>query len=161
MPSQRNQKTLIQMGKILNEYSEFFITENNGLTVSNLVSLRKELKKVDSIFHIVKNRIFKIALRDQKIEKLHQHFKGVNGIVFTKDPIKAAKVVDRFIKEHKEKMSIKAGFAEQKEITAAYIKELSTLMSREELISQFLFILKNPVQKLTFGLKQIGDKKEN
>jgi large subunit ribosomal protein L10 len=161
MPSKRNEQLLSQMNGFLKEYDDFFITENNGLSVGDLVQLRKKLRESGSVYHIVKNRLFKIALAGKKIGDLDQFFIGSSGVLFTKDSIKAAKVVDNFVKEHKEKLKVKAGFSEGKIVDESHIKNLASLLSKEELIGKLMFIMKNPVQKIAFVLGQVAEQKES
>ena len=69
--------------------SSTIITEYKGLSVAELTELRTELRKSDSKFQVVKNRVVKKAIESDAtdFEGLKDEFKGPVGVVFCKgDP---------------------------------------------------------------------------
>lgn len=160
MPSKQNQEMLVKFEGFLKDRSDFFITENKGLSVAEMTSLRKSLKEKGAVYKIIKNNIFSIALKNNNIEGLDEYLVQSNGILFTKDSINSAKILKAFAKESKNKILVKGGFTEGKTVDFNYINDLAELSSKEELIAKIMYILRYPVQKLTIALDAIIKKQQ-
>jgi len=78
-----------------------------GLTVSELSELRRELKKTDSEIKVYKNTLFKRAIDDLEIN-LDGFLEGPNAILFGKDLLEPIKVISNFVKDH-DKANITVG----------------------------------------------------
>lgn len=173
MPSAKNVELVKELRKVIGQYSDFFLTEYKGLSVADFTELRKKLRESGAVYQVIKNNIFKLALNNEKVEGLDEKLVGPNAVLFTSDPVSGAKVLTDFLKDKAkaEKIAIKAGYSEGKVVGEDYVKALSTLPSREELLSKllrtlknpasrFVRVLQNPVQKLTFAIKAIADKQQ-
>ena len=66
-----------------------------GLTVSELSSLRRELKKVDAEVCVYKNTLVKRALDELKID-LDGFLEGPNAILFGKELLEPIKIISKF-----------------------------------------------------------------
>lgn len=161
MPSAEKEVLLKEFEDLLDNYSDFFILDNKGLSVADFSELRESLKEGDAICRVVKNRVFKIALKNKKIKDLDNFFVGFNGVVFSNESIKAAKTISSFVEKKNEKVSIKAGYSEKKIVNVEYIEELSRLLTKEELIAKLLWLLNYPVQSLAIVLDKIAKQKES
>ncbi len=123
------------------------ITDYQGLSVLKINDLRRKLEKAGADYKVVKNTLSKKALDELNIGKdLKPHFTGVTGLVFCKDYMAAIKVLTAFVKEN-EKFKIKGGFIDAKSVTLDEIKVLSSIPSRQELLSKFVNILNSPIQR--------------
>ena len=123
------------------------ITDYQGLSVLKINDLRRKLEKAGADYKVVKNTLSKKALDELNIGKdLKPHFTGVTGLVFSKDYMAAIKVLTAFVKEN-EKFKIKGGFIDAKSVTLDEIKVLSSIPSRQELLSKFVNILNSPIQR--------------
>jgi large subunit ribosomal protein L10 len=58
------------LSSLLKDADGVFVIENHGITVKDMESLRKELHPVTSLFKVVKNRLFKLALKDSSFESI-------------------------------------------------------------------------------------------
>ena len=70
-----------------------------GLTVSALNKLRRELKDVDGELKIYKNTLVKRALDDLKID-LGDFLEGPNAFMFGRELLEPIKVLSKFAKEN-------------------------------------------------------------
>ena len=80
------------------------VAEYRGLTVADLTQLRVKLRESKSEFKIIKNRVAKVAIREDSPTSgdLSANLKGPVGVVFVYgDPAAAAKTVLEFAKEDK------------------------------------------------------------
>jgi large subunit ribosomal protein L10 len=134
------------------------ITDYQGLSVLKINELRRKLEKAGADYKVVKNTLSKKALDELNIGKdLKGLFTGVTGLVFCKDYMAAIKVLTAFVKEN-EKFKIKGGFIEAKAVTLAEIKVLSSIPSRQELLSKFVNILNSPIQRFINVLDRASKK---
>jgi len=140
-----------------------------GLKVKDLSSLRRELKKSDSLFKVSKKNLLKIAVKDldsslvEKIEEL----KGELGVVFGfGDIILPAKITYKLASEN-DNLKILGGFFESKFVEKETVIELAQIPSREELlarlvgsisapISNFVNVLENNLKGLVYILSAIN-----
>jgi large subunit ribosomal protein L10 len=115
-----------------------FLVEYQGLDVDSMSKLRNELKKVDTEFQVVKNRLLKLASQDTETVSIKEHFVGPCALAITyTDVIAPAKVlVDQ--SKGSEHLTIKAGQIAGKAINLEGIKRLAVLPGRDMLLGQVL-----------------------
>jgi large subunit ribosomal protein L10 len=124
------------------------LTEYRGLTVRQLSDLRKQLKAAAAEYKVVKNRLARLAVKDQALDSLSAHFKGPTGLVFTtKDPVPVAKALQAFARANPA-LTIKLGFVEGKVVQPAELRALADLPSKEALRSQLVGALQGPLSQL-------------
>jgi len=111
------------------------LTEYRGLTVGQLKELRRSLGS-ETTYAVVKNTLSKIAAKDAGVEGFDDLLVGPTAIAFIKgDPVTAAKGLDTFAKENP-LLVIKGGVLDGKVLTAADVKKLAKLESREVLLAK-------------------------
>ena len=112
------------------------LTEYRGLTVSELAQLRRELRKSDATYAVVKNTLTRIAVRDAGLDVPDEYLVGPTAVTFCAgDPVAVAKVLRGFSREHPE-LIIKGGILDGRLLDAAETMQLADLESREELLSR-------------------------
>ncbi|HVY54940.1 MAG TPA: 50S ribosomal protein L10 [Thermodesulfobacteriota bacterium] len=148
--------------ELVREYNDVFkanpsvmVVEYKGLTVRDLELLRANLKKADTQLKIVKNTLLRKAAKDTQIERINELFDGPTAVaICRKDPTAAAKVFVDSVKKLP-LLKIKGGIVEGSVIGENQISDLSRLPSRQELIAQFLGLLKSPVSNFLGTLTQL------
>lgn len=112
------------------------LTEYRGLTVSELAHLRRELRKSEAEYRVVKNTLTKIAARDAGVDIPGELLTGPTAITFcTGDPVAAAKALRAFSREHPA-LVVKGGILDGRLLDAAETLRLADLESREELLAR-------------------------
>ena len=122
------------------------IAEYRGLTVADLTELRRQLRKVQGEFKIIKNRVAKKAVlgKVQSYAPLAENLKGPIGVAYLYgDAAAGAKALIDFQKT-KELFKITAGVMESKSISAAQVKAIADLPSKEVLLGQLVGLLVSP-----------------
>ena len=99
-----------EMKKNFTSNESVMIAQYQGLNVTELDQLRKELREKGIIFKITKNRITKIAIKETPVKDLEKYFTGPTATAISSDPISAAKILTKFAKSH-DKLKIVAGFS--------------------------------------------------
>jgi large subunit ribosomal protein L10 len=125
-----------------------FFTDMRGLTVGEMQTLRRELRKEASTYSVVKNTLFEKALDDERRKLLESILAGPTGVAFVgEDPIGAAKALTHFASETK-KLHIKAAIIDGRLYDTAEIASLAKLPRRPELLAKLVGTLKAPMYGL-------------
>ncbi len=113
-------------------------TDYKGLDVASVTELRAELSKADIEYQVVKNTLLRRASEDTDAALIQDTFKGPTAIAISyDDPVAPAKILTKFAEDN-DKLEIKAGVMEGKPLSLDGLKALSSLPSREVLLSQVL-----------------------
>jgi large subunit ribosomal protein L10 len=122
------------------------IAEYRGLTVADLTELRRALRKVKGEFKVLKNRVARKAVQGKSKDfgDLSNDLKGPIGVAYLYgDAAAGAKALVEFEKS-KELFKITAGVMESKGISAAQVKAIADLPSKEVLLGQLVGLLVSP-----------------
>ncbi len=130
-----------------------------GLTVSELSELRKELKKCDSDLKVYKNTLVKIALNEMNTN-LDEYLEGPNALLFGKDLLEPIKVIDAFAKKN-DKVDIRVGIISGSVAQLDEIKNYASIPSREGLLTMLAGGMIQYVKELAIGLNLYAEQKEN
>lgn len=126
-----------------------FLVDFKGMTVEQVTSLRKNLRKDNAEMKVVRNTLAKLALKDHPgiAEAISNDFVGTNAIVFAfGDASVSAKTLSNFSKDV-EVMQLKSGVMEGKRLDQEMIKYLATLPSLDVLRAQLLGLFQAPASK--------------
>lgn len=139
----------------LNTAQAVVIADYSGLTVAEFQLLRRQLAEKDVELKVYKNRLFKIAAKEAKLEGLESSLTGANVFAFgMSDDISPAKILAAFAKEH-ETLKLKAGTYEGKVISAVEVNEVAMLPTLEEALTMLATQLLSPVRFVGVGLHQL------
>jgi len=132
------------------------MTEYRGLTVAQMNKLRRELEQVNAAYHVTKNSLAKLAIKETTFEKLDELMRGPTGLVTTAaDPVAAAKILVKFA-ETNDKLKITGGVLAGAALPAAGVSDLAKLPSREVLLAQLLGLLQAPASQLLRTIQEAG-----
>jgi large subunit ribosomal protein L10 len=111
-----------------------YYTDFTGLNVKRMTDLRRRLRKANVEYVVIKNTLALRAVNESGL--VGTRLRGPTGLVVTKDPIGAAKVITDFAKENDAKPAVKGGLFEGKAIDQAQVKKLASMPSREQMLAQ-------------------------
>ncbi|MBR4693919.1 MAG: 50S ribosomal protein L10 [Bacilli bacterium] len=129
-----------------------------GLTVSELNELRRNLIDAQGEMKVYKNTLLKRALDDMKID-LNGFLEGPNAIVFGKELLEPIKVISKFAKDH-EKANITVGIINGAPADLAVLKEYASIPSREGLLTMLAGGMIQYVKDLAIGLNLYAEQLE-
>ena len=133
------------------------IVDYRGLTVAQDTELRKQLRDAGIIYKVCKNTMMKRAFEGTEFEGLAQYLEGPSAMAVSKDDATApARILCKFAKDA-DKLEVKAGVVEGKVYDEAGVKALSTIPSREELLSKLLGSIQSPIANFARVIKQIAE----
>ncbi len=160
-----NQKILDKKQEIINEIAKkteeansIVLFEYQGLTAMDTNELRRALKESGSDFKIYKNTLVKRAFSGLKID-LDEHLEGPKAIAFGTDAVAPIKTLSEFAKEHPA-LILKVGIVEGEIADEAKLKQLSTIPSREGLLTMLAGGLLGTVRDLSICLDLYGKQLE-
>ena len=145
----------------LKEAKVVLLADYRGINVTDVTSLRAELRKVNAEYKVIKNNIVKRALDANGESELDEALEGPVAIVIGKeDYLEPSKVIYNFTKTH-DFYKIKGGIIEGKVMTAEEIIILAKLPSRQELLAKLAGALLGNITKLAVALDKVREQKEN
>lgn len=141
---------IVQEIKGLMDSKPFILISYKGLKAAVLSSFRAKLSALGAECHIVPNKLVRCAAKELNLEAVAvSELSGDTAMVSGScDPVALAKIIRDFVKEQKEKISVKWGYVEGTLVNAEEVKALSDLPSREVLLSQLLGLLEAPAGQL-------------
>lgn len=120
-----------------------FVLRPQGLNPVEASEFKKTLFDTEGSFNVVKNTLFKIALKNTNVGMELEE--GENAVVFSEgDLSEVAKIVEEFIKGSKQ-VEFRQGLIEGKVISKEEFEELANLPSREVLLAQVLSGMEGPI----------------
>ncbi len=129
-----------------------------GLDVSQISTLRNELKSKDGEVKIYKNTLVKRALDELNIS-LDGFMEGPNAIMFGKDIIDSIKILTKFAKDNKV-LDIKTGIISGEVVNIDTINKYATIPSLEGLLTMFAGGLMEHVRNVAIALDLYAKKLE-
>lgn len=158
----RGQKELLvnSLKQDFNECNASFLINIQGIPVSKIQALRKDLKSSGGKLKIAKNRLVKLAIKSIPCaQDLTPYLKQQLGVVFSKDDgVSTAKILYDF-SQADNKLKIVVGCFESKILEKESLERIAKLPSREILLAQLCAVLKAPVVKLAQLVEALKEKK--
>lgn len=159
-----NEKALQAKKNAVKEISEnlknsktMAIVSYQGLTVAELMELRRTLAEKNASFSVYKNTLVRRALKENGIEGLDSYLEGPNAFVFSEDTTSGAKIIYKFARYH-EALVLKGGYVEGTVVDEKGLKDVAKLPTKEQLLSMFCMVLNEPVAGFARAIKSIADK---
>jgi large subunit ribosomal protein L10 len=125
-----------------------YYTDFTGLNVKRMTELRRTLRKAKVDYVVIKNTLALRAVNESGL--VGSRLRGPTGLVVTKDPIAAAKVLTDFAKENEQRPTVKGGLFEGKSVDAKKVKQLATMPSREQMLAELGASMQAPIA--AFGM---------
>ena len=147
------QKLVSEIKETLSDANLVVITQQSGLTVTEVSDLRRKMRAAGAGYKVAKNRLAQLALKGTKYEGLETLLKGPTAIAYSTDPIAAAKVAVTYAKGN-DKLTIVGGSMGTDVINAEGIKALATLPSLDELRAKLIAILQTPGTRIATVLQE-------
>ena len=134
MNKTERQETVESLSAMLKDSPHVYVTDFSGMNVLRMTEFRRRLRAAGVSCVVVKNTLAQRALAANGITGLDEHLAGPTGLVLTKDPLTAAKVLGDFAREF-ERPAVKAGLVDGKAVPPAHVKRLGEIPSREVLLA--------------------------
>ena len=134
------------------------LVDHRGLTVAQDTELRRQLREAGVTYKVYKNTMMNFAFKGTVFEGLSDLLNGPSALAISKEDATApARVLCNFAKTA-DKLEINGGVVEGKVYDAAGIAAVSTIPSREELLSRLLGSMQSPIANFARVIKQVAEK---
>ena len=121
--------------------SAAILADYRGLSVAEMTLLRNQLRQASVNYRVVKNSLFKLALKNTDLEPLIDQINGPTAVAYSHDDLVApAKILTEFSKEQP-RLEIKGGVIEGKLIDEDGVEKLAKIPAREVLLARLVSIL--------------------
>ena len=149
-----------EIAELLNGAQAAVIADYRGLTVEQDTILRKKMREAGVVYKVYKNTMIKRAVAGTEFEALTADLEGPTAIAISKEDATApARILAKFAKTAPA-LELKAGVVEGTYYDVDGIKALSTIPSREELLSKLLGSMQSPIANFARVIDQIAKSKE-
>jgi large subunit ribosomal protein L10 len=123
------------------------VAHYTGLTVAQMLKLRREMKKSGATVKVAKNTLVKIALVGTEISSIGSLMKGPTILAYANDPVAAPKVAVAFAKDN-DKLVILGGAMGSTALDVNGVRSLATMPSLDELRAKLIGLLNAPATKI-------------
>ena len=132
----------------------------SGVAVTEMTVFRKEVKKAEGAFRVIKNTIFQRALEGLNFPETRDLIAGPTGIILFsgKDEVSLVKSIYNFNKEKAVPLVFRGGCQDGSALSRVQLECLAKLPSREVILSQFCAGLSGPIYQFLFTLKAVPQK---
>jgi large subunit ribosomal protein L10 len=153
----------------LKEKKNIILTNFSGTKVKGLNQLRRNLREKGAEYKVVKNNLFRRALKEAGCKDISEQIRGPIAVAFTDgDLSEVAKVLKEFKKEY-ENFNYSIGIMQNMVYNEGEIKRIAELPSKDVMIAQLMYLISGPatgiamitnqiVASLARGIKLVADK---
>jgi len=135
-----------------------FLVDYRGLDVAQITELRRRLHESSATMRVLKNRIAKRAIQETAFAPLQEYLSDTRALIYGADPVEPAKTVSKYLGEN-DKLQFVAGFLVTPSggslLDAARLKALGNLPTREQLLTQLLFVMKGTQTRFVRTLNEV------
>ncbi len=161
MAEKKVQQSKIDAVKALKEQfdgvNSFFFTDYRGLTVSQVTELRSKLREQNAEYHVIKNNLAKIAMKDLGNEGVEELLVGPTAVAMAHDEAgPVAKTLIDFGKDAP--VVMKGGLLDGNIYDETGVVAFSKLPTRIELISKLMATMNAPVTNVALVLNAVTTK---
>lgn len=156
----QKQEEVKKLAEKMQKSSLILLTDYRGINVTDDTELRKNIRKANGNYAVIKNNITKRALAECNIEGLDEFLEGPTAVITAEETyLDSLKAVYEYAKNN-EFYQIKAGVIDGKVVSKEELITLAQLPSREVLIAKLAGCLLANISKLAVALDQVAKQKE-
>jgi large subunit ribosomal protein L10 len=149
MPTAEKTESVAALAQKMSQADAIYLADFSGIDVASVTELRRTLREAGVEYHVVKNRLAKLAASDAGLSSLERYLEGPTAMAFVQeDPVAPAKILQGFI-DRGGKLAIKTGLVDGQVLTAEAVAQLAKLPSREELIGKVVGSVQSPLYGLS------------
>jgi len=135
------------LAQVFAETSMVVVTQNLGLTVTEVTDLRRKMRAAGATFKVAKNRLAFLALDGTRFDGIAPMLKGPTALAWSKDPVAVAKAAVEFAKTN-EKFVVIGGALGTQTLDVSGIKALAELPSLDALRARLVGTIQTPATRI-------------
>lgn len=139
MRRERKEAVVTELADKLSRATIAITTSYRGISVAEMTELRRQLRRREVEYRVIKNTLAYFAAEQAGREGLREIIAGPTAIAFGYgDVVEPARALLDFIRSRKTGLSISGGLLEHRVLSAAEVTALATLPPREVLIARVM-----------------------
>ncbi|MEE8442630.1 MAG: 50S ribosomal protein L10 [Dehalococcoidia bacterium] len=155
MPPTKKIQAVEELAAKLSGYSVAIATDIRGMSVNAMTELRQHLRAQGIEYRVVKNTLTERAADIAGRPEIKEMLEGPTGLVFGYgDPIEPIKTLVEYVRTNRLPMVVRVATLDGQVYRGAQLMLLTTLPSREVLVSQLVGQLALPIVRLTMALNR-------
>ena len=139
----------------LKSKGNFVLTNYSGIKVKDLSILRGKIRETGAEYKVVKNTLFRIALKESGYVAIDDYLKGPIAVAFTEEDLCALSKVLKEFKKEQNNFAYTAGVMENVVYGEKDIERLADLPTKEVLLSQVMSLINGPASHIAMGMNQV------
>jgi len=144
IPKEKKEQLVSWYTDLFSRSNALILTDYRGLTMADMSQLRRKLQEAQSEYHVIQNRLMKLALKGKDLPVPEDLLEGPTATGFCFEEVQAAvKVLVDFSKGSKT-LVIKGGILGSRIINADEVTSLAELPPREIILAQVLGAIQGP-----------------
>ena len=144
---------------LLEQSRGIILVDYRGLTVGEMEQIRHKMRPVASQFQVIKNRLLVLALEEKNMSLPDDWLIGPTAVSFCKEEVPPVAKALMEAREETGLLDLKGGWMNESVLSAADVKSIAELPSREVLLAQALGAIKGPGTQLAGvvagGIRQV------
>lgn len=157
MTTDQKQEVIELLKEKFSQYSNFYITNTESLTVAQVSKLRRICFEKNVEMKVAKNTLIKKALQslnEEKYSGIFESLHGVTALMFSETPKDPAVIISSFRDESKgERPVLKAAFiGEEIYLGDNQLTNLKNIKTKNELIGEVIGLLQSPARRVLAAL---------
>lgn len=156
----QKQNVVAELADVASKAHSLVAAEYAGITVSQLTAMRKKARETGVYLRVVKNTLASRAVAGTEFECVQDALVGPLLYAFsTEEPGAAGRLIKEFAKTN-DKLKAQVVSMSGKLMPGSDLDRLAALPTRDQAISMFLALLKEPAARVARIFKAVGDQKE-
>jgi large subunit ribosomal protein L10 len=147
------EQLVIELKEKLEGATALYYTDFTGLNVKRMTELRRRLRRANVDYVVIKNTLALRAVNESGL--VSERLRGPTGLVMTKDPVTAAKLLTDFARENDQRPTVKGGLFEGRPLDAAKVKALASMPSREQMLSELGASMQAPMAAFATAMNSL------
>ncbi len=156
MPSHVKELLMREIEKEFENNPYVFLSSFEGLSVADFHDFRKALERVSKRSLVIKHSMVKKVFAQRKVTQAEKLLGGQLLVTFgVAEPQAISKAIMDYAKAHDKKFVPSGVILENQVFEKEFLKQLASLPSRKELLTQVAVRVKSPISGLVLTLSQL------
>jgi len=149
MPTEKKIETVEELRERIQRCTIAIAADFRGLTVSEMSTLRRQLRQAGVELRVVKNRLFRLAAQAAGQPQAAELAEGPTAVAFGYgDVVAPAKAITEYVRSARNAFTPRKAFLEGQLLAERDISDLASLPSKEILAGRLAGALQAPVARL-------------
>lgn len=146
MKRSEKEQIIAEVTEQISRAKSIYFADFTGITVEQTNEIRREFRKANVDYRVVKNTLVRKALQNVSgYETVHGDLHGPTVIALSfDDPVAPARIIKKFRDKH-QKLTVKICVLEKQVFKGSQLDEIAKLPSRNELMAGILGAIQSPM----------------